>query len=132
MIDFNFFSENILQIESHFVSTKDGDDQNPEFFHSSYTATLPRDSTVGYQLRVQPETIGAFDKDTGINATIQYKILDGANFFDINKNSGAVFVNATVPQVRISTLVSKLEANFFYILLSLISNINLSFSCLIS
>ncbi|OQV18002.1 putative Cadherin EGF LAG seven-pass G-type receptor 2 [Hypsibius exemplaris] len=80
------------------IVVEDGDDQNPEFLQPSYTATLPRDSPLGYLLRVQPATIKAIDKDTGINASIQYKITDGANFFDINKNTGEVFVNGSVSQ----------------------------------
>ncbi|GAU90836.1 hypothetical protein RvY_03198-2 [Ramazzottius varieornatus] len=78
------------------ITVQDGDDYSPEFAYPSYTATLPREAPRGYVLKIRPESIRAVDKDAGISTPIEYRIVEGANFFDINKKTGQVFVNGTV------------------------------------
>lgn len=80
------------------ITVQDGDDLNPEFQQPSYTAVLPRDAQIGYELKVLPEPIKAIDRDHGMITPVLYKVVEGAHVFDIDKKTGVVSVNGTIDQ----------------------------------
>ncbi|XP_055349192.1 protocadherin Fat 3-like isoform X2 [Paramacrobiotus metropolitanus] len=80
------------------ITVEDGDDLNPEFQQPRYTAALPRDARIGYELKVQPETIKALDRDHGMLTPVVYSIVEGGRVFDIDKKTGVVTVNGTIDQ----------------------------------
>ncbi|KAF2362253.1 Cadherin [Trinorchestia longiramus] len=77
------------------VHVADSDDQNPAFTRQRYMATLPQPSIRGAQVDIQPERIWAEDRDTGINAKVQYSLatdVPEADLFSIEPITGNVYL----------------------------------------
>lgn len=92
------------------INVIDADDQNPAFLYERYDALLPPPDLVqagqdqgnqGYKLFVQPQDLRAFDKDLGISSPIFYSFsgdgADEAKYFELNKNTGHIYVKSAIP-----------------------------------
>ena len=83
------------------ISIEDVDDNPPVFEKSLYAVTLNRTTEVGTKV----EVVKCNDPDIGINAEVDYFILEGdGDYFDVDSESGAISVVQTLPVSRLYSL----------------------------
>ncbi|XP_039541429.1 cadherin EGF LAG seven-pass G-type receptor 2-like [Pimephales promelas] len=96
------------------ITVEDFDNLNPYFDHSFYKASI-EENQVGPFSEVTPEAIKAQDGDTGINETVLYNITavipnEYQSNFDINQNSGVIFVKTALDREEIDQITVYIQA----------------------
>lgn len=73
------------------ITILDVNDREPEFSHDPFTLpSVPEDATIGTVVG----SVSATDEDQGENGTVMYRLLEPTYEFDINNETGEVFVIA--------------------------------------
>ncbi|KAG1670240.1 Protocadherin beta-11 [Nymphon striatum] len=95
------------------VRVIDADDQNPLFYFDKYTAILPENPTPGTLLQVSPASVGAYDPDFGINASVSYSFTSEVSeydYFDLDRRTGNIFLKQAVPEDFVTPVTLVIQA----------------------
>ncbi|XP_041947685.1 protocadherin Fat 3 isoform X2 [Alosa sapidissima] len=88
------------------VNIEDVNDNSPQFLQDSYTVSIPENRAIGSEV-IQ---VTAVDNDLSSNGEIFYTLLTSTPQFDINRESGTIFVKAQLDRESVSDFTLKVEA----------------------
>uniref|UniRef100_A0A8C4ZNB4 FAT atypical cadherin 3b n=1 Tax=Gadus morhua TaxID=8049 RepID=A0A8C4ZNB4_GADMO len=88
------------------VIIDDANDNDPQFTQDGYSALVAENSAIGLEVI----TVGALDKDMGQNGQLSYTLLTSVPQFDINRETGGVFVASQLDREAFPTFSLKVEA----------------------
>ena len=84
------------------VTILDINDNAPVFMQESYVAAI----TTGFEVGNQILSVSASDNDTGLNATIQYSLVDMSGKFTITASTGVITSTQPFEMTRTFTLIA--------------------------